>query len=81
MSAESIEVEGRVVETYRGDFYKVVYTLGGVERTALVKRAGRLIKANLRLLVGDSVVCELSVFDPSRGRVVWRGARRKQENP
>jgi translation initiation factor IF-1 len=30
----------------------------------------------IRLVPGDEVECELSVYDPSRGRILHRGQRR-----
>ena len=33
---------------------------------------GRLRKNNIRILIGDSVECEMSPYDLTRGRVVYR---------
>jgi translation initiation factor IF-1 len=38
----------------------------------LARIAGRLNKHRIRVIAGDRVTCEISPYDPRRGRIVWR---------
>jgi translation initiation factor IF-1 len=63
-----MEFEGVVIESNKGQFkvqvsdnYLVLCTLSGKIRTNSV-----------RILLGDRVKVEVSEYDPSRGRIVYR---------
>ncbi len=44
---------------------------GGLE--VLARAAGKMRRGRkIRILPGDKVEVELSAYDPSRGRIVWR---------
>jgi len=72
MSGDKLVTHGVVVEAFRGDHYAVDVELGGRTMRALVKRSGRLVKNRIRILAGDSVEVELSAFDPTKGRILYR---------
>jgi len=62
---------GTIVRDHRGPFFVVELDVDGREILCTankLNRPGRLI----RLAVGDKVRCELSPYDPTRGRITWR---------
>jgi translation initiation factor IF-1 len=67
---------GTVVAEHRGGMYEVDADIGGAKRKVLARRAGRMVKAWVRVIPGDEVTIEVSAFDLGRGRIVYRGARR-----
>jgi translation initiation factor IF-1 len=66
---DRLELNGVVDEALPGTLFKVKCT---AEHTVLCTLGGKLRKNRIRLLVGDSVRIEVSPYDLSRGRVVWR---------
>jgi translation initiation factor IF-1 len=66
-----IRVQGVVVETLPNATFKVEVDGNGLE--VLARAAGKMRRGRyIRILPGDRVDLELSVYDPSRGRIVWR---------
>ena len=64
-----IEVEGVVVEALRNAEFRVRLT-NNHEITAYV--SGKLRIHSIRILSGDSVKLEMSPYDLTKGRIVWR---------
>ncbi len=64
-----IEVEGTVVEVLRNAEFRVKLT-NGHEILAYV--SGKLRIHSIRILQGDAVKVEMSPYDLSKGRIVWR---------
>lgn len=64
-----IEIEGKVEELLRNSTFRVVLTNG---HSVLATIAGKMRKFRIRVLAGDRVTCELSPYDLSRGRIVYR---------
>ncbi len=73
---EGIEVEGIVVEVIRNAVYKVKLTNGHIIEAYV---AGRLVHQHISVLEGDKVTVELSPYDVNRGRIVYRGDKKKQQ--
>ena len=65
-----IEVEGVVVETLPSTKF-IVELANGHKLTAYI--SGKLRDNNIRILLGDHVVVELSPYDLTQGRITWRG--------
>ncbi|MBC3798357.1 MULTISPECIES: translation initiation factor IF-1 [Acetobacterium] len=65
-----IEVEGSVVESLPNTIF-LVELENGHQITAHI--SGKLRMNYIRILPGDKVVVELSPYDLTRGRIVWRG--------
>jgi translation initiation factor IF-1 len=63
-------VLGTVVESFRGGSYRVVLDDGGHE--VLAYMGGKMRKFRIRIVVGDKVKVELSPYDLTRGRIVYR---------
>src|SRR5206468_6316388 len=66
---EKIEIEGDVIEAFRSGMYKVSLE-GGHE--ALAYTSGRMRRYRIRINPGDRVKVELSPYDLTRGRIVYR---------
>ncbi len=61
-------MEGTVEEALPGTLFKV----NCKTHVVLCTLSGKLRMNRIRLLVGDHVSVEVSPYDVSRGRVVWR---------
>lgn len=66
---EKIEVEGTVMEALPNTQFKVELTNG---HTVLAHISGKMRIHYIRILPGDKVIVELSPYDLSRGRIVYR---------
>ena len=64
-----VETEGIVVEVLRNANFKVKLTNGYVITAYL---SGKLHLNNIRILVGDQVKVEMSLYDLTKGRIIWR---------
>lgn len=64
-----IEVEGTVVEPRPNGFFLVKLTQGS---QVLAHLGGKLRKNYIRVIAGDRVTVELSPYDLTRGRIVYR---------
>ena len=64
-----IKVQGTVKETLPNASFKVALE-GGVEILAHV--SGKMRMRYIRILPGDVVEMEISPYDPSKGRIIWR---------
>ncbi|HQO27606.1 MAG TPA: translation initiation factor IF-1 [Candidatus Pacearchaeota archaeon] len=61
--------EGTVIESLPSTNFKVKMDDG---REVIAHLSGRLRRFHIRILVGDQVSIEVSPYDPSRGRIVYR---------
>lgn len=64
-----IEVEGRVVEPLPNAMFRVELENG---HTVLAHISGKMRMHFIRILAGDKVTVELSPYDLTRGRIVYR---------
>ncbi|MBL7203870.1 MAG: translation initiation factor IF-1 [Desulfobacteraceae bacterium] len=69
---EAIEVEGVVIETLPNTMFRVELKNG---HRVLSHISGRIRKHFIKILPGDKVVVELSSYDLTRGRIVYRGSK------
>ena len=67
---DAIQMEGRVVETLPNTTFRVELENGHVVTAHI---SGRMRKNYIRILTGDSVTVELTPYDLSKGRIVYRG--------
>jgi translation initiation factor IF-1 len=67
--ADAIEVTGTVVEPLPNAMFRVELENGHI---VLAHISGKMRKHFIRILRGDKVTVELSPYDLSRGRVVYR---------
>ena len=61
---------GEVVEALRSGMYRVA--LDGGRHEVLAYAAGKMRRFRIRIVVGDEVRVELSPYDLTRGRIVYR---------
>jgi translation initiation factor IF-1 len=66
---EAIEVEGRVIEALPNAMFRVELDTG---HKVLAHISGRLRQHFIKILPGDRVKVELSPYDLTRGRIVYR---------
>jgi translation initiation factor IF-1 len=66
---DKIELEGEVVEAFRNGMYKIKLDNG---HETLGYTAGKMRRYRIKILPGDRVNIELSPYDLSRGRIVYR---------
>ena len=69
---EAIEVEGVVIETLPNAMFRVELNNG---HRVLGHISGKMRKHFIKILPGDKVIIELSPYDLSRGRIVYRGSQ------
>ena len=66
---DMIEIEGTVVETLPNAMFKVELENGHV---ILAHVSGKIRMHYIRILPGDKVTIEMSPYDLSKGRIIWR---------
>ena len=64
-----IELEGTVVESLPNTTFKVDI---GNDHIILAHISGKLRMNYIRILPGDKVTVQMSPYDVTRGRIVWR---------
>lgn len=64
-----IRQRGEVIESLPGSMFRVRLTNGHV---VLCHISGRIRKHYIRILMGDRVIVELSPYDLTKGRIVYR---------
>ena len=68
-SEEKIQVEGVVIEALPGTQFKVRLDN---DHEVLAYLSGKMRKYYIRILLGDRVRVEMSPYDLTRGRIVYR---------
>ncbi|MFH1414930.1 MAG: translation initiation factor IF-1 [Elusimicrobiota bacterium] len=66
---DTIEVEGVVIEALPNTMFKVKIDEGG---ELLAHISGKMRVRYIRVLTGDRVRLEISKYDPTRGRIIYR---------
>lgn len=67
---EAIQVEGRVKEALANTQFRVELANG---HTVIAHVAGRMRKNFIKIIPGDTVTVEISPYDLSKGRIIYRG--------
>ncbi|WP_423062362.1 translation initiation factor IF-1 [Candidiatus Paracoxiella cheracis] len=75
---ESIEMQGVVIDSLPNTTFRVKLENGHVVTAHI---SGRMRKHYIRILTGDNVTVELTPYDLTRGRIVYRdtGKRRPEQ--
>lgn len=68
-NAKFIEAKGTVIETLPNTTFKVEIPNGAV---LLCHLAGKMRRHRIRILPGDNVELEISPYDLTQGRIVYR---------
>ena len=66
---EKLEAEGSVVETLPNAYFKVELASG---KQVLAHISGKMRMNYIKILIGDRVKLEISPYDLTRGRIVYR---------
>ena len=69
-----IEMDGTVTETLPNTMFRVQLENGHL---IIAHISGKMRKNYIRILTGDKVRVELSPYDLSRGRIIYRGEMKK----
>jgi len=67
---EAIEAEGKVTEALANTQFRIQLDNG---HEVIAHVAGRMRKNFIRIIPGDRVKVEISSYDLTRGRIVYRG--------
>ena len=70
---DHIEMEGTVIDTLPNTMFRVELENGHVVTAHI---SGRMRKNYIRILTGDKVRVQLTPYDLSKGRIVFRGRER-----
>ena len=66
---ELLEMRGKVVELLPNAMFRVKLENG---HEIIAHTAGRLRKNRIRVLVGDKILCEMTPYDLTKGRITYR---------
>jgi translation initiation factor IF-1 len=66
---DKVEVEGTVIEALPNTQFMVELDNG---HKVLSYLSGKMRKYYIRIALGDRVKIEMSMYDPSRGRIIYR---------
>ncbi len=69
MAKKGIEVEGTVIEALPNAMFRVELKNG---HKVLAHLSGKMRMHYIRILPGDKVIVELSPYDLTRGRIIYR---------
>lgn len=69
---EAIEMQAVVLETLPNATFRVEMEMKQNKHVVLAHISGKMRKNFIRILPGDKVLVELSPYDLSRGRIVYR---------
>ncbi len=67
---DAIQMEGEVIETLPNTTFRVQLKNGHVVTAHI---SGKMRKNYIRILTGDQVTVEMTPYDLSKGRIVYRG--------
>jgi len=66
---DNIEIEGTIVETLPNTMFRVKLENGHIITAHI---CGKMRKNYIRLLTGDAVTVELTPYDLTKGRIIYR---------
>ena len=67
---EPVRIQGRVEETLKGD--KFLVRTDNLDHVIIAHLSGRIRINRLKIIPGDTVAVELSPYDLTKGRIVYR---------
>ena len=75
---ELIEMRGKVSEELPDSRYRVVLSNG---HELVAYTGGKMRKHRIRIIAGDDVTLELSPYDLSKGRIMFRHLPERRDSP
>lgn len=73
---QNISQDGQVITADRNSIFKVVLDKNNIEVICTI--CGKIRQRNIRIIVGDRVRIEMSPYDLSKGRIVWKYGKGKE---
>ena len=70
MKEDLIEAAGLIIDKQRDACFKV--KLNNTEHIVMAQISGRMRRNRIRILIGDSVDIEMSPYDLTKGRIIYR---------
>ncbi|MBI2118663.1 MAG: translation initiation factor IF-1 [Elusimicrobia bacterium] len=74
---EKIEVDGKVLEALPNAMFRVEIDGG---HKILAHISGKMRMHYIRILTGDTVRVEMSPYDLTRGRIIYRGVKQEPKS-
>ncbi|MFW5882216.1 MAG: translation initiation factor IF-1 [Planctomycetota bacterium] len=71
---EAIRLEAKIVEKLPNARFRCQVESGGAKHDVLAHISGKMRQHYIRIHVGDTVTIEMSPYDLTRGRIVYREA-------
>jgi translation initiation factor IF-1 len=75
---DQIVMEGTVIETLPNTLFRVQLENGHVINAHI---SGRMRKSYIRVLTGDKVKVEMTPYDLTKGRIIFRGKETDKSKP
>jgi translation initiation factor IF-1 len=75
---DTIEMEGVVIESLPNTNFKVKLENGHIVSAHI---SGRMRKNYIRILLGDKVTVQLTPYDLTKGRIIFRNKETTSKNP
>lgn len=69
---DTLEVEGIVTEVLPNTTFKVDVNIGDTTHTVTAHLSGKLRMNFIRIVNGDKVTIQMSPYDLTKGRIIWR---------
>jgi translation initiation factor IF-1 len=69
---QPITIDGIIKETLPNAMFRVEIEIGGKSHEVLAHVSGKMRMHFIKILPGDTVTLEISPYDLSRGRIVYR---------
>ncbi len=69
---KAITIDGTITESLPNALFRVNVEIGGKTHEVLAHVAGKMRMHFIKILPGDTVTLEISPYDLSRGRIVFR---------
>lgn len=69
---DKLEIEGIVLELCRGGQFRCEIEVGDQKTNVMAYASGKMRKFTIKIVVGDKVKIELSPYDLTKGRIVFR---------
>jgi len=72
VKGDAIEIEARVLEALPNAMFRLELDMGGKTHQIIGHISGKMRKYYIRILPGDRVLVQLSPYDLTKGRIVYR---------
>jgi translation initiation factor IF-1 len=70
--SEAIEVQAKVIEALPNAMFRLEFQMGEKSHQIIGHISGKMRKHYIRILPGDTVLVQLSPYDLTKGRIVYR---------